>query len=420
MIRSSAASILTLTLLSIGSIAPIASGAPAGPKVRVIRVDGEPVDGAFVRADANGIAIEGFDAPIRLAVVREIRFAPDVAPRGLTDGAVGLRVVLRTGNVVRGVLEAATADDLTIKPPDFASLRIPFDAIRRVEAEPPNRDPCDDPGRDRQARKGTDLIYARSGDAFAGTLVEASLKGVVLEGNGTKQSLSWADVFVLHLDGTDPKASSGIVAELETAGGSMLVGADATGDAEGWSVTVAEGLKVSIPKAAVTVVRWSGGDFARVESLPFEATFTPYNEGLDPTMLAGWFGARIDRTPSGCPLRLAGTTYRHGIGVHAKSVIKVPLEKAYRRFTATFGIDDEVLEHAKTSGSKGDVTARVLVDGKEAWTSGGSVKGGEPARSIGPIDVTGASILVLEVDYGDDMHRSDRADWADPILVRAP
>ena len=66
------------------------------------------------------------------------------------------------------------------------------------------------------------------------------------------------------------------------------------------------------------------------------------------------------------------------------------------------------------------MTARVLVDGKPVWTSAGSVRGGEAARVVGPLDVSGAKSLVLEVDFGEGQHQMDRADWVDPVLVRAP
>ena len=422
-IRSPVASILVLALVTIGSSREFAAAAPAGPKARLIRVDGDPVEGSFVRAGTKEIVLEGLAAPVDLSSVRELRFAPGDAPRVPIDGAVGLRVILRGGDVVRGALGAASAEELTIKPPDLGSLRIPFDAIRRVEAEPPNRGPCDEPGSERPARKGTDLVYSRSGDAFAGLLVEATMKGVVLEGNGTKQSLSWADLVVLHLDGTEPKERSGLVAEIETVGGSMLLGTDATGDADGWKVTLDSGLKVSVPKGGVTAVRWSGGTFARMETLPFEAKYVHYytDVGQNPADYEAWWGARVDRTRGlGCPLRIANTTYRHGIAVHAKSIIKVPLGKAYSRFSSLFGIDDEEQTDGGGKASRGDVTARVLVDDKEVWTSKGSVKGGEPARTVGPVDVTGGLVLVLEVDFGGDMNIFDRADWADPILVRAP
>jgi hypothetical protein len=420
MIRPTVAVLFVLGFLTNGSDRGFATAAPAGAKVRVVRVEGEAVDGGFVGVDGKGVVLEGAEAPIPLRNVRELHFAAETAPRALAEGAVGLRIVLRGGDVVRGALEAASVEDLTIKPVDFAALRLPFDAIRCIEADPASRGPCDEPGRLRPARKGTDIAYARSGDAFAGTLAEATMSGVVLEGNGAKQTLRWAELIVLHLDGTDAKPPEGLVAEFEMRGGSLLLGTDVTADAAAWRATLGGGIQLTVPRDGVAAVRWSGGSFARVDDLPYEATLIPFYEGLDPAFLEAWYGARADRTPSGCPLRIANGAYRHGIAVHAKSVVKVPLGKAYRRFTAAFGVDDEAVALGARSGSKGDVTARVLVDGKEVWSTNGSVKGGEPARPIGPIDVAGAETLVLEVGFGSDQHRLDRADWVDPVLVRAP
>ena len=130
-----------------------------------------------------------------------------------------------------------------------------------------------------------------------------------------------------------------------------------------------------------------------------------------------WFDTRADRTPHGCPLRVAGSSFRHGLAVHSKSVVKIPLKKGFARFEARFGIDDETL--AAAENVRGDVTARVTTDGREVWTSGAShVKSGEAARIVGPIDVTGVEMLALEVEFGDGMEVNDRADWGDPVLVR--
>jgi alpha-galactosidase len=127
------------------------------------------------------------------------------------------------------------------------------------------------------------------------------------------------------------------------------------------------------------------------------------------------WGTRVDVLPRGCPLTVGGVVYRHGFSAHAKSEITIPLGKAYTRFEAKFAIDD----FAKQNDMHGDVVARITADGKQVWTSGGHVKGGEPARAVGPIDVTGVSELVLETDFGDGFNVNDWADWLDPLLVRA-
>ena len=59
----------------------------------------------------------------------------------------------------------------------------------------------------------------------------------------------------------------------------------------------------------------------------------------------------------------------------------------------------------------------VLVDGKEVYRSP-LVRGLEPPLKLPEPDLTDAKRLTLIVDFGDDSHAGDRADWAMPILVR--
>src|SRR5438094_341376 len=82
-------------------------------------------------------------------------------------------------------------------PPDMPVVRVPFDAVRRIEGESEYKSPCDEPARERPPRAGTDVAYARSGDAFAGTWVSAAAGGVGLEAGGKKSLVPWEDLVVL-------------------------------------------------------------------------------------------------------------------------------------------------------------------------------------------------------------------------------
>jgi hypothetical protein len=231
--------------------------------------------------------------------------------------------------------------------------------------------------------------------------------------------VSWADLVVAHLDVESLPPATGLLAEVETLSGSRIQATRLTGDAKTLRITSRAGVEMEAPLVGVRVVRWKGGRFVYASDLPYRSKLEVYyGDGAVPSEhYEPWYGARTDRTAERCPLRVGGVTYRHGIAVHAKSTVTVPLERAFATFETGFGIDDETLEAAE--GPRGDVTARVLVDGKEVWSSGGSVKGGEEARKIGPLDVRGAQSLVLEVDFGAGQHENDRADWVDPILVKA-
>lgn len=417
-----AAAGLVAVLLGIaaGGLGPVrvARGAPAGaPRVSVAPVKGDVVSGTFAGCTVDALQLDGRGA-LPLDSVREVRFAPDAPSSAFPEKAVVLRVVLRGDELVRGALIGADADGLEVKPSDLPPLKLAFDLVRRIETERPGRGACEEPARGRPPRPKTDIAYAASGDAFPGTLDHATLDGVVLDRDGDKRSVPWADLVVLHLDEQPLAPAEGRTAELDTVGGCRWTASSIEGDAKTLRVTTRAGLHLEVPCEVVATIRWWGGAFTYASRLPFTAERVPYyrDDVLDPAFLDAWYGARVDRTPEGCPLRIAGVTFRHGFAVHAKSLVTIPLDGAFTSFETRFGIDDEAL--AATSGPKGDVTARVLVDGKPVWTSGGSVRGGEGARLVGPLEITGAKTLLLEVDFGEGQHQMDRADWADPVLVR--
>ncbi len=400
------------------TVALAGPGGAAG--VRVVPVKGAAFEGTFSGCTADALSLEGKEA-LPLDGVREVRFAPDAPPPSFPEKAVGLRVVLRGDELLRGVLVGADADGLDVKPPDMPALRLRFDDVRRIETERPGRGACDEPARHRPPRAKTDVAYATSGDAFAGTLDHATLSGVTLDRDGDKRTVPWVELVVLHIDEPALPVPEGRTAEIDTVGGSRLTAASVEGDAKTLRVTTRAGLALLVPREAVATIRWWGGAFTYASRLPFTSERVPYytDDVLDPSFLDPWYGARVDRTLWGCPLRIAGTPFRHGFAVHAKSILTIPLGGAYTSFESRFGIDDD-RTLVPEDGPMGDVTARVLVDGKPVWTSAGSVRGGEAARVVGPLGVTGAKTLVLEVDFGEGQHQVDRADWGDPVLVRAP
>ncbi|MCC7138563.1 MAG: NPCBM/NEW2 domain-containing protein [Planctomycetes bacterium] len=416
-----------LALLAVAAAVAPATAAPARRSAEVVRLDGDPVRGPFASIGADGIRLEGAAAPIALDEVRVLRWSDAAAgptahpPGGAPADASGTRllVVLRGDEMLRGRLRTGDDEGLELEPDGLPPVRIPFEQVRRVERDGPDRGPCDEPGRAHLPRPGSDVAWTTAGDAYVGTLAGADADGVAIEQGGARRTVRWGDLVVLHVDEPALAPAEGLVAEVETSGGTRLVATSVEGDASTWTVRTRTGLSVPVPVAAVAAVRWRGGRFVYLSDLPYASTFEPYyaDDLLDAKTLERWYGARTDRTPSGCPLRVAGVTYRHGVAVHARSTLRVALDGAYTRFQAQFGVDDEALAGAE--GSRGDVVARVLVDGREAWTSGGSVRGGEAARVVGPVDLGGAKELVLEVGFGGDQHRMDRADWLDPVLVRA-
>ncbi|TFI26176.1 glycoside hydrolase family 97 catalytic domain-containing protein [Streptomyces sp. 4R-3d] len=139
-----------------------------------------------------------------------------------------------------------------------------------------------------------------------------------------------------------------------------------------------------------------------VSSLPFTAESN------------GWGPVERDRSngengpADGGPLRLGGTTYDKGLGVHARSEVTVALNGAYDRFAAETGIDEE-------KPDKGSVLFEVLGDGQVLARSGVLGPADEPYAF--DVDVSGVGQLTLRVTDGGDGIDSDHADWADARLL---
>lgn len=121
-------------------------------------------------------------------------------------------------------------------------------------------------------------------------------------------------------------------------------------------------------------------------------------------MTAGWGKALADQSIEGKALRLGGQEYKQGVGTHAPSVMHIDLGGACTRFSATAGVDDEVV------GNPGSVRFRVIGDGKVLFNSGVMRPGDAPK----PIDlsVTDMKSLTLVVDAAGDGINFDHADWA--------
>lgn len=122
------------------------------------------------------------------------------------------------------------------------------------------------------------------------------------------------------------------------------------------------------------------------------------------------FPPRINASCCGHSMRMGGLPCDLGLGVHAQTELAYDLRSLPdRKFVALVGLDDE-------SNGRGDATARVLLDGQEAWTSG-PLKPGDLPKHLA-LDLGKAKELVLMVDYGADGSDSgDHVDWAWAALI---
>lgn len=416
----------TCVLLLLGpallGLGVLARPLPAAPETLIVEV--RPLDGEIVRGPLESLSDEVVEVggeKLALDSVRQIRF-PD--PTGEAPSRPAhLRAHLIGGERILGSFAGSVEDGLVLETPGAGRLELLFDHIATLVAVPVDAGACFEPEARHPRVDGEDIIYVDGEDAFQGLLVSVDADGFELEDQrGRTEKVTWSDFRVLHLANEPPEVVQGMVVETETHDGTKLLTLGAP-KLEGGRLRMpllsAKELVVEVPLAGVLALRFEGGRFIRAATLPFTSSFrTPYGEedaeGKSAEFLDRWFGARANRRPTGCPLRLHGEVFAHGFAVHAHSTLRLPLSKRFSRFESLFGVDDEALEVK----SGGVVDARVLADGKTIWEAKG-VKAGERPRRVGPLDVEGVDELVLEVQFGPQLHVRDRATWADPILVHA-
>jgi cell division septation protein DedD len=110
----------------------------------------------------------------------------------------------------------------------------------------------------------------------------------------------------------------------------------------------------------------------------------------------------------GHTLKLNGTTFAKGLGVHAGSDLTFDLTKgSWTTFTSSIGIDDEV-------GSGGSVLFRIYLDGKMVYDTA-TMTGSTATKKIS-LTVSGKKKLRLVVVSPSSNINSDHADWASAKL----
>jgi hypothetical protein len=106
-----------------------------------------------------------------------------------------------------------------------------------------------------------------------------------------------------------------------------------------------------------------------------------------------------------------GTTYDHGISVHAPSTVTIALNRSCVSYDARAGVDDLVSPLLRTS-----VTFAVYADGTRLWSSG-PLHAGDPAVPV-HVGLAGRKTIQLVVTPGSGfLSLANLADWADSVIT---
>jgi hypothetical protein len=122
---------------------------------------------------------------------------------------------------------------------------------------------------------------------------------------------------------------------------------------------------------------------------------------------------RDDRGVMGRSLTVSGQQYTKGIGMHSAARLTYRLDGKYRRLEAMVALDD-------SSNNRGSVSFGVYLLSDGGWKQAAVskvVRGGDAPQPL-LVDLRGAEMLTLTVDFADRGDELDHADWLDARLIR--
>ena len=293
--------------------------------------------------------------------------------------------------------------------PLLGSVKLPMEAVRTLYLPGATQSPRDIENRleemDLADASGDRIIVSRKGKqalAIDGVLEALGRKKVRFRWKDSSRTVDRATVPLVRLAvvGTKTSAHSGTLLGRE---GSQLHFTALT--LEGTSIRLdspAVG-KQTVPVSRVAGIRFASSNVVRLADLKPSAV---KEHGFFDTT----FHYRANRSVSGRRLRLAGRTYRTGLGLHSFCELTYPLDEQYTQLVAMAGIDDGVRPH-------GDATLTFLGDGKPL---------GKPLRLTGKgapeairLKLDGVKTLVIRADFGPDgLGFSDHVDLAGARLIK--
>jgi hypothetical protein len=276
-------------------------------------------------------------------------------------------------------------------------------------APPGDRDERDKLRRRWAAEKRTrDVIRLRNGDAVEGILTDLDGSAVRVEADGKKTAID-LDKVAAVLMSTElallpkPKTAFG---RLILANGARfsLAKAECT-DGQTLTATTLYNTRLSIPVDEVV-------------ALYIHQAKAIYLSDLKPSKVEGKPFGNFDWPPvadgsvTGLDLRLGGSTYDKGMGLHSESRVSYNLAGGYRSFEALIGLEQQA------DGRTGSARVKVLVDGKSLPLGGDNDLSGKSKPLAIRLDVQGAKELTLVVEFGQRGDVLGRVNWIDARLVK--
>ena len=389
--------------------AAILTAACAAHAAVITKVDaGKPIDGEIVSMTPDELRISSAGVAVNIKTIDLVSVV--MRPPKRIDGTHSVQ--LRNGDVIAGVVvgspepkaeqPAKPADDsVLVRSASLGDLAIRMSDIDSLLFE------SDQPPPQQAAARDKDEVILRNGDSLAGVLVSFGKEMLTFDCPLGKVGVPFSRIRSVRFAalGAQYKEPDTLLFAVTCADTSTLTGIDARWTGREFSVQSTLGTAFKLPADQVSAIEIRNGRIVYLSDMqPAEVKETPMFDERP-------WGWQRDRSVSGKPISLGGRIYRKGLGVHSRCELSYDLGGTFKKFMAEVGINDAV--------DGGNVEIRVYADGRQVFPPNGKQL---VSKKSGPlpieIDVTGAAKLTLVVDFGEELHVNDHADWADARLLR--
>ncbi|MGH9675741.1 MAG: NPCBM/NEW2 domain-containing protein [Candidatus Acidiferrum sp.] len=256
-----------------------------------------------------------------------------------------------------------------------------------------------------------DLVHLRNGDVLEGVLEAIDQGKIQIEVNkkSVTAKLNQVAAVAPASESTNALAHKGFAILLTLTNGVRLTLASAaSADGVQLDAVTVFGAKIHVPLMEVAALDYLNDGIVYLSDLKSVSgnEAAPYL-GTDSFPWPVVANANVMERD----MRLAGSTYAKGLGLHSPARVRYALNGSFRRFEARVGLDD-------VTGRRGSVRIRVLGDGKPLHIGFDQ----ELTAKNGPIkvraNVAGVKELTLQVDCGRGGDVQDHVNWAGAKVIR--
>ena len=318
------------------------------------------------------------------------------------EGAQAVR--LRNGDVIRGSVAGGAGEKLLVKSASLGEIAISVsdaDCLVLDPGKPPEAAPTG-PAHEK------DELVLRNGDNLPGVLVAFGKESLTFDCSLGKVDIPFSRIRSVKFAAVGDKyrEPDALILSATCVDGSTITGPGAELAGQEISIRSTLGKSFKFPISQLASIEFKNGRLIYLSDMdPADVKEIPMFDERP------WHYQR-DRSAAGNPIKLNGKVSRKGIGVHSHCELSYDLAGKFRKFISEIGIDDEV--------DGGNVEVKVLLDGKQVFPK--TPEKLLVSKKTGPvpveIDVAGAKKLTLIVDFGEELHVNDHADWANARLLK--